>query len=182
MAGHVYLIGSPLFRWYKIGKSSNASIRVTDLGVLLPFRIEVVAVWKTNNYHQLERDLHLKHAANRINGEWFSFSKEEVKGIVDDMLWASTDIAATFSNLDSDWTPQGKVPHVRYREPRESDTWTPEQREQKKQECIAKKLARQFTKDGLTPEVRKQKKANAIAERVRKKEEHEKLLQLINPS
>jgi len=25
MAGHVYLIGSRLFGWYKIGKSSNAS-------------------------------------------------------------------------------------------------------------------------------------------------------------
>jgi hypothetical protein len=66
MAGYVYLIGSSIFKWYKIGKSSRAAIRVTELGILLPFRIEVIAVWKLSNYHAMERDLHEKHAANRI--------------------------------------------------------------------------------------------------------------------
>ncbi len=67
MAGHVYLIGSRTFNWYKIGKSGNAAIRVAELGILLPFRIEVIAVWKAQNHHELEKLLHEKHAAQRIS-------------------------------------------------------------------------------------------------------------------
>src|SRR6267142_4261994 len=104
MAGYVYLIGSSTFQWYKIGKSSQPAIRMTELGILLPFRIEVLAVWKLSNYHAMEHALHEKYAANRINGEWFSFTSAEVKAIVDDMLYASTNEAAIgFTNIEQDY-------------------------------------------------------------------------------
>lgn len=109
MPGHVYLIGSRKFHWFKIGKSSNATIRVNQLGILLPFRIEVLAIWKTRAPTVLERQLHEKHAANRINGEWFNFTTEELKGIIFDMLWASTEGGIDFENLPEDYAPDGKT-------------------------------------------------------------------------
>jgi hypothetical protein len=108
MAGYVYLIGSRTFKWYKIGKTSKPTIRVSELGILLPFRIEVIAVWKLSNYHVMEYALHEKYTANRINGEWFTFTPKEIHEIVDEMLWASTDVAVGFSNIESD-APEGKV-------------------------------------------------------------------------
>jgi hypothetical protein len=54
MAGYVYLIGTPIFGWYKIGKSITPEIRVKDLGILLPFKIKVMAIWKAENHHLME--------------------------------------------------------------------------------------------------------------------------------
>ena len=42
MEGFVYLIGSPLFGWYKIGKSKTPEVRVSNLGILLPFKLKII--------------------------------------------------------------------------------------------------------------------------------------------
>ena len=81
MAGYVYLIGNDRFHWFKIGKSKTPEVRVTNLGVLLPFKIKIFAVWKAENHHKMETALHEIHADARINGEWFSFSDDRVKSI-----------------------------------------------------------------------------------------------------
>lgn len=133
MPGHVYLIGSRKFHWFKIGKSSNATIRVNQLGILLPFPIEVFAVWKTSAPSVLEYQLHQKYAANRINGEWFSFTAEEVNCLIHEMLYASTEVTAGFSNAVRD-APEGKVLKIEMR----ADL-TNEERERRKQEAIANK-------------------------------------------
>ena len=115
MAGHVYLIGSPTFKWYKIGKSSNAAIRVTELGILLPFRVEVIAVWKAANHHELERLLHEKYADVRINGEWFSFADEQIEAILTELQAASTNVASGFSNVEKNIAPGGKVIRIKFK-------------------------------------------------------------------
>ena len=102
MAGHVYLIGSRTFNWYKIGKSNNAAIRVSELGILLPVRIEVLAVWKAENHHETERLLHEKYASHRINGEWFTFTASHIKAIIREMAAAQIEIAENFSNIEKD--------------------------------------------------------------------------------
>jgi len=102
MAGHVYLIGSHVFHWYKIGKSNDASIRVTELGILLPFRIEVIAVWKVHDHHQTEKLLHEKFAKQRINGEWFSFKYGLLRRLIADMAQVQVGTARNFSNIESD--------------------------------------------------------------------------------
>jgi hypothetical protein len=112
--GYVYLIGSKQFHWYKIGKTSDAKIRVSQLGVLLPFRIEIFALWKTSAPSVIERQLHEKYAAHRINGEWFGFTTEEREGLIADMLWASTDHDVKFENLPNDYAPEGKRIHFKY--------------------------------------------------------------------
>jgi len=102
MAGHVYLIGSPTFHWYKIGKSIDAAIRVADLGILLPFRIEVIAIWKVHDHHQTEKLLHEKYGKQRINGEWFNLHHGDVRTLIKDMSPVQVRVASGFSNLSSD--------------------------------------------------------------------------------
>jgi hypothetical protein len=102
MAGHVYLIGSPIFHWYKIGKSIDAAIRVTDLGILLPFRVEVIAIWKVHDHHAAEFLMHEKYSKERINGEWFSLSHNQVRRLIVDMAAVQVRVLAGFSNIESD--------------------------------------------------------------------------------
>lgn len=102
MAGHVYLIGSPTFHWYKIGKSVDAAIRVTDLGILLPFRIEVIAVWKVHDHHQTEKLLHEKYEEHHINGEWFNFTHNQIRKILIDMRAVQVRVMSGFSNIEND--------------------------------------------------------------------------------
>jgi len=78
MSGYVYLIGSPLFGWYKIGKSKTPEIRVNHLGILLPFKIHIIGVWSAKNHSLLETTLHEKYRDQAINGEWFEFTKRGV--------------------------------------------------------------------------------------------------------
>jgi hypothetical protein len=80
--GYVYLIGSERFGWYKLGKAKTPTLRIRDLGILLPFKLEVFAVWKSTNHTLLEYLFHEKHASNKINGEWFSFTSTELRSIV----------------------------------------------------------------------------------------------------
>jgi hypothetical protein len=81
MGGYVYLIGNERFQWYKIGKSRTPEIRVGNLGVLLPFKVQIFGVWRAQNHSLMESALHEQHATSRINGEWFTFSKQKVKDI-----------------------------------------------------------------------------------------------------
>lgn len=80
--GYVYLIGSSEFGWYKIGQSRTVAIRIKTIGVLLPFKVEVFAIWKTDNPGRLEAAMHERHAPDHLNGEWFSFSWQDLSGIV----------------------------------------------------------------------------------------------------
>ena len=80
--GYVYLIGSSQFGWYKIGQSKSAAVRIRTLGVLLPFKIEVFAVWKTDNPGRLEAAMHERYAEHHLNGEWFSFAWDQMMGAV----------------------------------------------------------------------------------------------------
>lgn len=82
MRGYVYLIGSSTFGWYKIGKARSPKIRVHELGILLPFKIILFALWRTDDYSTLETELHKKHIEYAINGEWFHFEPIKISEII----------------------------------------------------------------------------------------------------
>jgi hypothetical protein len=86
ISGYVYLIGSPIFCWYKIGKSKTPEIRIKDLGILLPFKINIIGIWSAADHSLLETTLHEMYKDHRINGEWFSFGRKEVYAMVFDRL------------------------------------------------------------------------------------------------
>ncbi len=83
MRGYVYLLGSSEYGWYKIGKSRRPSVRAKELGILLPFEIRPIAIWESERYSALERELHEKFADDRINGEWFKFEIEHIEVLFD---------------------------------------------------------------------------------------------------
>jgi hypothetical protein len=143
MAGYVYLIGNPTFRWYKIGKSKTPELRIQNLGILLPFKIEVIGIWKAQNHSLMESTLHEQFKANRINGEWFYFPKKEVMALFESLPGSvrifpaenSPDsIFKTFSNIDQDLRDGKKITHVRVQKLR--GNFTPEEREEKRQAAV----------------------------------------------
>jgi hypothetical protein len=107
MSGYVYLIGNDKFHWFKIGKSKTPEIRVGNLGILLPFKIKVFAIWKADNHHKMESALHEIHADARINGEWFSFSDKRVQAIYESIpreacvFWHCQQTESAFSNFSN---------------------------------------------------------------------------------
>lgn len=82
MSGYVYLIGTCTFGWYKIGKSKTPEVRIKDLGILLPFKIRVFRVWQAVDHSRMERALHEMYAENKINGEWFQFTKIQLAALI----------------------------------------------------------------------------------------------------
>lgn len=161
MVGYVYLIGTPVFKWYKIGKSRTPEVRVQDLGILLPFKIEVIGVWKAKNHTALESELHSKYNYCRINGEWFNFEHNEVHQLFQ-LLPASVrvypsdntpdSVFARFSNVEEDRRKGKKVIGVKTQKLR--GNFTPEEREEKRQAAIRrqkeKKLIREISKSPIS--------------------------------
>ena len=104
------MIGSSRFGWYKIGRSKSPITRVNDLGILLPFKIEVFAVWKTTNAELTEALFHDTYTDKRINGEWFSFAPSEVKRVIESnapydsvkIYPGQTEMFAGFTNINED--------------------------------------------------------------------------------
>ena len=142
--GYVYLIGTPIFGWYKIGKSHTPEVRVKDLGILLPFKVEIIGVWKAVNHHLMESTLHEMYKSNKINGEWFEFSKKEAykvfSSIPEESRIYPTDNVEhpldSFSNIEEDRKNAKKVIGVRTQKLR--GNFTAEEREAKRQEAMAK--------------------------------------------
>lgn len=153
MAGYVYLIGTPTFRWYKIGKSITPDVRIKNIGVLLPFKIEVLGIWRAADHTMLESCLHEKYAESRVNGEWFSFSKKEVYALFDSLpaearIYPSANtpdsVFATFSNLERD-CPEDCT--VRFKIKKMRGDLTPEQRIERKNEAIRKQQEKRAQKE-----------------------------------
>ena len=140
MAGYVYLIGNPIFNWYKIGKSVTPEVRIKDLGILLPFKIKVMSVWKAENHHLMESSLHEIYKKNRINGEWFEFTGDDIGKIIDsipDEVRIYLDKSDKFSNIGEDTKGEKKIIGVRVQKLR--GNFTDEERELLKAESIERK-------------------------------------------
>lgn len=78
--GFVYLIQYPTGA-YKIGRTTNPKDRMKTFSVKLPFEVEYVCVLETDDMYGLESQLHNRFAQNRVNGEWFALTPDEVEYI-----------------------------------------------------------------------------------------------------
>lgn len=139
MSGYVYLIGNSIFNWYKIGKSVTPEVRVKDLGILLPFKIKVYSIWKAENHHLMESTMHEMYSGNRINGEWFEFSGEEIGKLIESIPSDARiyiDNTDKFSNIEEDTKNSKKIIGVRTQKLR--GDFTSEEREAKRQASIEK--------------------------------------------
>jgi hypothetical protein len=75
--GHVYLLAATTGD-YKIGRSKNPPSRAKQIGVKMPFGVELIHVIHTDDMRKLESELHTRFAEKHVNGEWFSLSPEDV--------------------------------------------------------------------------------------------------------
>lgn len=78
--GYVYIVSFE-DRFFKIGKAKYPQERISAISAMMPVAIKVVAVLKSDDPHLTERTLHIKFKDKRLNGEWFSLSKEDIKFI-----------------------------------------------------------------------------------------------------
>jgi hypothetical protein len=84
--GHIYPTGEYVYLiqdtsvtgYFKIGKTNNPSRRMYDFGVLLPMQVKVIHVIPCQNMSRLEAELHRQYRDQRINGEWFALSPDDI--------------------------------------------------------------------------------------------------------
>lgn len=76
--GFVYMIQRADTNQFKIGYSSNVPNRLTAFGIALPFEVRLIASHRTDDSVETEAMWHKRFAGNRINGEWFALSEQEV--------------------------------------------------------------------------------------------------------
>jgi hypothetical protein len=123
-SGYIYFIGTERFGWYKIGRSYIPHLRVENIGVLLPFRVDIYAIWRSHDALDAEWQMHQKFSANRINGEWFGFDWLEVKAIIEhsEYPWFTEKILklgdegsiySKFRNMEEDVLRMGKSPQAK---------------------------------------------------------------------
>lgn len=86
--GHVYVVQMEGFPYYKIGHTIKLSSRMSAFGVLLPFRHRLLFTRKVSDSRHLEQILHRELEAQRMNGEWFRLSAEDLNAVDACLLYA----------------------------------------------------------------------------------------------
>lgn len=77
---HVYLIHAKQTNRYKIGITARSiEYRLKELnGEQSAYPLELITHIRHTNYKNVERHLHERYTANRVHGEWFLFSAEQL--------------------------------------------------------------------------------------------------------
>jgi hypothetical protein len=87
-AGYIYLLRSECGKYTKIGMSRAPKSRLEFLGVLMPFKVMVVATYPCYDVAATEKRLHEIYKDKRLEGEWFSLSDQDItqlrQGIFED--------------------------------------------------------------------------------------------------
>lgn len=75
----VYLVGNRELGWYKIGLSKNIRERLKTLRQMVPFKVKKISSWSyVADVALLEQYLHRQFHKQRLQGEWFQLSQEDV--------------------------------------------------------------------------------------------------------
>lgn len=79
---YVYLIQDvDVTRYCKIGRTTNLSGRLQRFGIELPFNHNLIHLIYTGNSSKAETALHRRFKAQRMNGEWFALSDDDIEFI-----------------------------------------------------------------------------------------------------
>jgi hypothetical protein len=80
--GYVYLLRTAHdVTLFKIGRTSNPDNRIKTFNVKLPFQVEYEHLIPTVDMYALESELHQRFASQRLEGEFFRLSSEDVQYI-----------------------------------------------------------------------------------------------------
>jgi hypothetical protein len=88
-SGYIYILkaSKPFEECYKIGRTVKPRQRLHNFGVRLPFKFEVVGMYKFPDCHVVERYMHEFFAHKRLDGEWFSLDALDLELIHAAMLF-----------------------------------------------------------------------------------------------
>ena len=79
--GYVYFVQEYMNGSFKIGKTKHIEKRMNLFGVKLPFENKLIYLIKTSNHHQTEATFHKHFSSKRLEGEWFTLTKEDIAWI-----------------------------------------------------------------------------------------------------
>jgi len=75
--GYVYVLNSDS-GFYKIGRTLKPTSRIKTFSVKLPYMVTYRLVIKSDDYVQLEKDLHERYSDVRVDGEWFNLTPQDI--------------------------------------------------------------------------------------------------------
>lgn len=79
-SGYIYVLRAEN-NTYKIGRAKNIKSRITTIQTSSPLKIDEVLSFFSDNYIEIESELHKRYGEKRIIGEWFSLSSEDISEI-----------------------------------------------------------------------------------------------------
>lgn len=77
---YVYILSAN--GYFKIGVTTNINKRIKALQTGCPFKIELVALLKTDEHYKIESELHIGLEPYQTYGEWFLLDKETFNSII----------------------------------------------------------------------------------------------------
>lgn len=66
---------------YKIGCTKRPDARIKQLGIQLPYELEVICLLPAQDMRLLESKLHERFNERRVNGEWFQLTESDIEEI-----------------------------------------------------------------------------------------------------
>ena len=79
--GYVYFVQEYMTGSFKIGKTKHIDRRMNVFNVKLPFENKLIFLIKTADHHQTESAFHQHFFDKRLEGEWFSLTREDLAWI-----------------------------------------------------------------------------------------------------
>lgn len=99
MPGYIYIM--KMAGYYKIGYSINPQSRSEEIGVLAPEKPEIIWTCHVPNMKAIESNTHKTFESNRVRGEWFRFTDQEIEDVKEYVTSAS---CGYYSSIDeTDW-------------------------------------------------------------------------------
>lgn len=89
ISGFIYLVHIKGSNFYKIGYTKNVIKRLATLQTANALELVIVERFFSLNARYLEKEIHKYYESQKVRGEWFQFSEEQVKNFV-----------STINNLD----------------------------------------------------------------------------------
>lgn len=75
--GFIYVIKGD--RYCKIGQAVDVPTRIEQFSPALPFPVEIIHTFATDDMNAAENELHERFADKRTGGEWFALSEEDIQ-------------------------------------------------------------------------------------------------------
>lgn len=79
---NLYILKIRGFSFYKIGITNDFKKRISNIKNSMPFKINIILLKKYDYAAIIEKQLFEKYKINRISGEWFSLTTNQISDII----------------------------------------------------------------------------------------------------